>query len=87
MKQSVSHKLPNGLLGGRYVMSPEDRGSSFWEASDSMLPVVNVGKARVRRKVSYGNKTVVYEKRLTGQPRADPLPLESVAPTIKHHTF
>ena len=43
-------------------MSPEDRGSSFWEAGDSMVPVVNVGKARVHRKVSYGNKTVVYEK-------------------------
>lgn len=27
-----------------------------------MLPVVNVGKARVRRRISYGNKTVVYEK-------------------------
>lgn len=27
-----------------------------------MLPVVNVGTARVRRKISYGNKTVVYEK-------------------------
>lgn len=27
-----------------------------------MLPVVNVGKARVRRMISYGNKTVVYEK-------------------------
>lgn len=27
-----------------------------------MLPIVNIGKARVRRKISYGNKTVVYEK-------------------------
>lgn len=27
-----------------------------------MLPVVNVGKARVSRKISYGEKTVVYEK-------------------------
>ena len=27
-----------------------------------MLPVVNVGKARVSRKISYGNKTVVYER-------------------------
>lgn len=27
-----------------------------------MPPIVNVGKARVRRKISYGNKTVVYEK-------------------------
>lgn len=27
-----------------------------------MLPVVNVGKSRVRRKISYGSKTVVYEK-------------------------
>ena len=27
-----------------------------------MLPVVNVGKARVSRKISYGNKTVAYEK-------------------------
>ncbi len=26
-----------------------------------MLPVVNVGKARIRRKISYGNKTVIYE--------------------------
>ncbi|MEY2633768.1 MAG: hypothetical protein RIR00_2422 [Pseudomonadota bacterium] len=27
-----------------------------------MLPVVNVGKSRVSRKISYGNKTVTYEK-------------------------
>lgn len=27
-----------------------------------MLPVLNVGAARIRRKISYGNKTVVYEK-------------------------
>lgn len=27
-----------------------------------MLPVVNVGKARVSRKISFGNKTVSYEK-------------------------
>lgn len=27
-----------------------------------MLPIVSVGKARIRRKISYGNKTVVYEK-------------------------
>lgn len=27
-----------------------------------MLPVVNVGKARVTRKISFGNKTVAYEK-------------------------
>lgn len=27
-----------------------------------MLPVVNVGKARIRRKISYGSKTIVYEK-------------------------
>ncbi len=27
-----------------------------------MLPVVNVGKARVSRKISYGNKTVIYER-------------------------
>ena len=27
-----------------------------------MLPVLNVGKARVRRKIFYGNKTVAYEK-------------------------
>lgn len=27
-----------------------------------MLPIVNVGKARVRRRISYGNKTVIYEK-------------------------
>lgn len=27
-----------------------------------MLPVINVGKARVSRKISFGNKTVAYEK-------------------------
>lgn len=27
-----------------------------------MLPVVNIGKARVTRKLSFGNKTVCYEK-------------------------
>lgn len=27
-----------------------------------MLPVVNVGKARVRRKIAYGSKTVVFER-------------------------
>lgn len=27
-----------------------------------MSPIVNIGKARIRRKISYGNKTVVYEK-------------------------
>ena len=27
-----------------------------------MLPIVNVGRARVSRKISYGNKTVAYER-------------------------
>ena len=33
-----------------------------WSMQVPMLPIVNVGKARVRRRISYGNKTVIYEK-------------------------